>query len=171
MLNFSVTFFITLVNLGVLFVIMRAVLFKPVTKFMESRAAKVQGDIDNAAKQVSDANALKADYEKKIAAVADECAALKAAARADGQKEADALIAAAKAEAQGIRAQAEKESEREKEAAWALFQTEAAALVVAAARQLLRRELSAEAPAEAEAFLKELAATKAFRGAAGPFNG
>ena len=50
MLNFSVTFIITAVNILVLFLILRAVLFKPVTKLMADRAKKVQDTIADAAK-------------------------------------------------------------------------------------------------------------------------
>jgi len=40
MLDFSITFFITILNIGVLYLILRAILFKPVTKFMENRTQR-----------------------------------------------------------------------------------------------------------------------------------
>ena len=43
-----VTFIATFINIGILFVVLRAILFKPVTKFIEDRAKKIQDSIDQA---------------------------------------------------------------------------------------------------------------------------
>jgi F-type H+-transporting ATPase subunit b len=157
MLNFSVTFFFSLINIGILFFVLRAILFKPVTKFMADRQAKIEADIANADREREAAKTLKKKYEDDLAALQAEAAKIVAAARAEGQQQAEALVAAARAQGAALTAAAEKQIAAERNAALLLFRAEAAALVVAASRRLLRREISADdAAVQAELFLNEL---------------
>ena len=52
------TFLVTIVNITVLFLVLRAFLFKPVTKFMEDRTKKVQDSLDQAEKERAQAKGL-----------------------------------------------------------------------------------------------------------------
>jgi F-type H+-transporting ATPase subunit b len=155
MLNFSVTFFITLINLGVLFLILSKILYKPVTKFMADREARIRTQIDAAAKSNEEAKKAKQQHEDELNALRKEQSQLVQSARAEGQRQADKIIEGAKQDAARIAAQAKKQLEAEKQEAWAIFQQEAAALVVAAAAKLLRREItSADARTQAAMFLE-----------------
>jgi F-type H+-transporting ATPase subunit b len=157
MLDFSVSFFFTLVNIAVLFFVLRAILFKPVTKFMEARTAKVQAEIENAAKERDEAKSLRLMYEDKVKNAGIEAAQLTKAAREAAEKQASGIISEAKAEAEGIVENARKQILAERQAAFIAFRAEASALVVAAAGRLLRRDFSGEdARAHAELVLREL---------------
>jgi F-type H+-transporting ATPase subunit b len=162
MLNFSVTFFITLVNLAILFVVMRAILFKPVSKFIQSRQSQVKAEIDAAAQQRSEAEQMKADYEAKLAEAKEQSAAIIRDAKVIADRQADSIIAKAKAEAQARMQSAEEAIKSEQQAAAAAFRSEAAALVIAAAAKLLQREFSDEdRRKEAALILQDLARSPA----------
>jgi F-type H+-transporting ATPase subunit b len=144
MLDFSITFFITLINIGVLFFILRAILFKPVTKFMEDRAKKIQDTIEQAEKDRTQARVLLQQYEARLKTAETEAEGIINAARETAGQEADRIIAEGKKTAETLLVSGRRQMEAEQRTAMALFQTEAAALVVAAAGRLLRRELTGE---------------------------
>jgi len=144
MLDFGVTFFITIVNILVLFFILRALLFKPVSKFLRERSQKIKDDIDKAEKDKRDAKQLLEQYEKKLEAAETESDGIIRTAREHAEEEAERIRAEGRAEAARIIAAARAQAESERQAALAVFRAQAAALVVNAAGKLLRRELSGE---------------------------
>ncbi|MDR2445160.1 MAG: ATP synthase F0 subunit B [Spirochaetaceae bacterium] len=157
MLDFSVSFFFTLVNIAVLFIVLRAILFKPVTKFMEGRTAKIKAEIENAAKERDEAKSLRLAYEEKVKNAGTEAAQLAKKTREAAEKQAELIISDAKAQAEDIIGGARKQILAERQAAFIAFRAEAATLVVAAAGRLLRRDFSDEdARAHAELVLREL---------------
>jgi F-type H+-transporting ATPase subunit b len=142
MFDFSVTFFITIINILVLFLVLRAILFKPVTKFMNARTQKIKDDIDNAEKDKRDAKQLLEQYQKRLADAEVEADAIIRTAREHAEAEAERIKASAKADADHMTSGARNRLEAERLAAMAVFKSEAAALVVSAAGRLLKRELS-----------------------------
>jgi len=155
MLDFSVTLAITIVNIVILFFILRAILFKPVTKFMEGRTRKIQESIDQAEKDKIQAKVLLKKYEDQINAAKAEAAELVNAARMNAQAEADRITAEGKAQAEQLLERTRKQLAAEQQAAMALFQSQAAALVLAAAGRLLQRELTQEDSRRQAALLLE----------------
>jgi F-type H+-transporting ATPase subunit b len=157
MLDFSVTFFFTLINIGILFFILRAILFKPVTKFMEERSKKIQNDIEQAEKDKNQAKAMAAQYEERLQRAEAEAGALIRSARESAEKEAAEIIRSGKAEAGRIVAAGRSQLDAERKAAMARFRSEAAALVIAASSRILGREVSGEdTRRQAALLLKEL---------------
>ena len=144
MLDFSVTFAITIINLAVLFFILRAVLFKPITKFMAERAKKVQDTIDSAQKDRAEARELLASHEEKLKNIKIEADEILRAARENAAKEAELIIKNGKQEAANLAVQTQKQLETERLAALARFNVEAALLVMAASSKLAAREISGE---------------------------
>ncbi|MDR2258424.1 MAG: F0F1 ATP synthase subunit B [Treponema sp.] len=139
-----VTFFFTLVNIGVLFVILRALLFKRVTKFMEDRSKKIQDTINQAEKDKNQAKQLLQRYEDRLKGAEAEAEEIIRAARESAQQQAGEIIAGGKEAAEALLANARGQVEAEQKAALARFRSEAAALVISAASRLLRRELNQE---------------------------
>ncbi|MDR2193013.1 MAG: F0F1 ATP synthase subunit B [Treponema sp.] len=144
MLDFTVTFGITIINFVILFFILKAILFKPVTKFMEVRAAKIQNDLDSAVKDKEEAKQLLAQYEKKIKAAYAEADAIIGEARKQAVVQADKIVAEGKRKVEAIIANANRQIEAEHKAALALFKAEAAGLVIAASSRLVQRDLNQE---------------------------
>jgi F-type H+-transporting ATPase subunit b len=139
-----VTFLFTLINIGILFVILRAILFKPVTKFMEDRAKKIQDAINQAEKDKRQAKARLEQYEDRLKSAEAEAEEIIRAARESAREQADQIIAEGKEAAGALLTGARQQIEAEQAAALARFRSEAAALVVSAASRLLRRELNQE---------------------------
>jgi F-type H+-transporting ATPase subunit b len=139
-----VTFLFTLVNIGILFFILRAILFKPVTKFMEERSKKIQDAIDQAEKDKSQAKELLRQYEERLKGAREEAEGILRAARETARQEAEGIVAGGREAAEALLANARKQVEAEQKAALARFRSEAAALVVSASARLLRRELNQE---------------------------
>jgi F-type H+-transporting ATPase subunit b len=144
MLDFSVTFFITIINILVLFFILRAILFKPVSKFIRDRAQKIQNDIESAEKDRQDAKQLREQYEQKLAGADEAAEDILKNAREHAAAEAERIREEGRAEAERILAAARTRAAAEHQAAMALFRAEAAALVVQAAGRLVKREFAGE---------------------------
>jgi F-type H+-transporting ATPase subunit b len=165
MLDFSVTFIITIINIAILFFILRAVLFKPVTKFMAERAKRVQDSIDQAERDKTRAKNLLDQYENKLKDVDAEAESVLHTAHEDAEKEAERCIAEGKASAENIIANTRRQLEAERQEVLARFMTDATAIVMAAASRLAARELSGDDNQRyANMLLDELAAQKENRG-------
>jgi F-type H+-transporting ATPase subunit b len=144
MLEFSVTFLFTFINIGILFFILRRILFKPVSKFMAERSQKIQDAIEQAEKDKNQAKLLLDQYEEQLKNAHIEAEAIVGAARTAAQEQAAAILADGKAAAERLLAAARKQVEAEQRAASDRFLAEAAALVISAAGRLLRREITGE---------------------------
>jgi F-type H+-transporting ATPase subunit b len=144
MLDFSVTFIITLINITILFFILRAILFKPVTKFMEERERKVQASIDQADKDRAEAKRLLADYEKKLQDAEAQANEILKIASENALRQAERIVSKSRKEAENIMASAEKQIETERQVAIAKFRLEASALVIAATSKLAAKEISGD---------------------------
>jgi F-type H+-transporting ATPase subunit b len=144
MLDFSVTFIITIINIAVLFFILRKILFKPVTKLMEDRAKRVQDSVDQAEKDKTQAQRLLAQYQDKLKNVNAEADQIIKVARKNAETEARQIIADGKSAAAALTVAARQQIELEQQAAFARFKLEAAALVMMASSRLVQREISGE---------------------------
>ncbi|MDR1956227.1 MAG: ATP synthase F0 subunit B [Treponema sp.] len=138
------TFLITLLNIGILFFVLRAVLFKPVTRFMEARSKKIQDAFDQAEATKAAAQALLGQYEARLQHVQEEAADIRQAAQETARKQAEQILAEGTERAAQALDQGRKQLEAERQAALAVFRAEAAALVLSAASRILQRELSGE---------------------------
>ena len=158
MLDFSVTFIITIVNMVVLFFILRTILFKRVTKFMDERTKRIQDSIDRSEKDKSQAKALLAQYETQLKTAEAEAEAIINSARESAQVEAEKIIAEGRLSAEIALESTRKQLELEQKAAIAAFRKEAATLVVEASGRLLSREIKTEDNLKyADMLLKEAA--------------
>ena len=161
MLDFSVTFIITIINIAILFFILRKILFKPVTKIMTERAKRVQNSIDQAEKDKASAQALLREYEGKLKNAEDIADEILKNAREEAAHEAQRIIAEGKAAAADIVTAARNQLDAEHQAALAKFKIEAAALVLAASSRLVSREFSGDDDRRyVNMLLDELAALK-----------
>ena len=144
MLDFSVTFIITIFNIAFLFFILRKLLFKPVTKFMAERAKRVQDTIDQTERDKAKAEKLLAEYEGKLKEADAHAEEILKAAREGAERDVARIIAEGKAAAEALIVNARRQLEAEQRAVLAKFRVEAAALVMAAASKLVVRELGGE---------------------------
>jgi len=114
MLDFSVTFLITVVNVTVLFLALRKLLFKPVTKFMEDRTERVRRELEIAKNTSDRADSLAREYEEKLENARAEGQRLIDVAREKAERESAAIVAKGHADAERIIAQARAALEDER---------------------------------------------------------
>ncbi|MDR1858477.1 MAG: ATP synthase F0 subunit B [Treponema sp.] len=161
MLDFSVTLIITVINITVLFLILRALLFKPVTKFMAERAKRIQDSINETLRDRSSAQKLMEQYREKIKTAQGKADEIVSAGRKSAEIEAEQIVAEGKATAQALVDAARRQMEAERQAMHARFSLEAAALVMAASSRLVQRDISGDDNRRyANMLLDELAAQK-----------
>jgi F-type H+-transporting ATPase subunit b len=145
MIAFSLsTFLVTVINVGILFFVLRAVLFKPVTKFMADRSAKIEDAIAQAENDRNEAKDMLVQYGEKLKQAEIESADLIRKAKAIAGEEADRIIANSKTQAENILFSARDQITAEQKAAMTEFRKEAARLVTAASGKILGRELKSE---------------------------
>ena len=144
MLDFSVTFGITIINIVILFFILRAILFKPVSKFMADRAQRVRNTLDQAAEEKAAAQALREEYQRKLESAQAEADQIVSDARKKAELEAQQIIADGKALAAALCESGRKQLESERHMALARFRLEAATLVMAASARLVQKDFSSE---------------------------
>jgi len=109
---------LTAISVFVLFILASYLLFNPAKELLKKRQDKIQEDIDTAAKDKEDANALKDEYEAKIKQVNAESDEILAQARKKATANETQIIAEAKEEAARIIKQARVEAELEKQKAY-----------------------------------------------------
>lgn len=157
MLEFSVTFFISLLNIGILFFVLRAVLFKPVTRFIENRTLKIKGDLEQAANEKARAEELRAHYEAFIRNAEEDGERIIAEARDTARKQAAGILERAKGEAEALIQAARRQTEEERAGELDRFKKQAAGIVLLATGRLLGRTVDAADDQKAAAdFISEL---------------
>ena len=161
MLNFTVTFFITIVNLLVLFLVLRKLLFKPVTNFMEARAKKIKDALSDAAIMKGQAEEMASRYEALMANADAEAERLIKEGEDRAAQEAKALLDKALAEAVETRRRGEEAAEREREKARQELAGDIAALAAEVAGRLVGRAATAEDARAADHLVRELEAGRA----------
>ena len=105
---------ITAVAVFVLFLFMSYMLFKPTRELLRKRQERIEADLESARSDKDDAEALKNEYEAKMANAQKDADAVLAEARQKAVKNEEIIISQAKDEAAGIIRQAHNEAELEK---------------------------------------------------------
>jgi F-type H+-transporting ATPase subunit b len=135
------TFAVTILNITILYFLLRAILFKPVSKFMEARANKIQDAIDYAEKDKSQAKQLLVQYEERLKSADTKADEIIKIAHINAVHEAERIILDGKKTADIMLANARKQIENEHEAALVQFKTEAVMLILSASSKLIARDL------------------------------
>jgi F-type H+-transporting ATPase subunit b len=160
-LNFTVTFFITIVNIAILVLLLRRLLFKPMQKFMAARAQKIKTELDGAATARSVAEDLKSRYEVLLAEAEHEAEGIVKEAEERGKEEYKTIVARAEAEAAEIRHRAQEQAAFEIRRARDELAAEVASLAIAAASRIAGRSMGgADDLAEAERFVRGVEASR-----------
>ena len=161
MLDFSVTFIITIINIIFLYFVLKLILFKPVSKFLAKRAAGIQGSIDKAKQDNEEAQKLLNRYQELLKKADAEAEEIIREAKKVARIEAERIIDGGRSAAETIVSNGHKQIETERQAMATRFNLEAAALVLAASARLMQRELTGDDNRRfASMLIDELAAQK-----------
>ena len=115
MISLDISLVWVIINLLVLYLLLKKFLFKPVCKMMDERSAKIQSDLDGAAQAKADAEKMKSDYEAEIADAHSQAVEITNKAKAQAGRECDLMLENARAESAKIMKEAEKSIANEKE--------------------------------------------------------
>lgn len=103
-----ISILIQLLNACILAVVLGLILYKPVQQYMKKRTDRIGGQIKDAQSKMSDANKVKAEYEKKLQEIDTQRIKILDAAKADAAKQGKAIIEEARKQAKAIKQHAEE---------------------------------------------------------------
>lgn len=129
---------IHVVNLVVLFLILRALLFQPIRKFMAARESAIAAQLQEAEAAQAQAEQLKADYTAKLEKAQDECQAIIAKGYREGSEHAEDIEKEAREAADKLLSQAKQEAQDFKKQAMDDAKDELTDLAVDLAGRVLR---------------------------------
>ena len=132
----------TLANTVALFLVMKKYLFQPVMKVIEDRQNEIDGMYADADQAKASANALEAEYQKKLSAAAETSDRIVKEAMVRGHSREEEIIRQANAEAAAIMDKAAADIAQEKKKAINDAKDEISGMAMAIAEKVVGRELS-----------------------------
>jgi len=135
----------TIINLIVLYLILKKVLFKPVTEFMENRTNSIKQQLEESKENNQKAMQLKEDYEKMIGSVQMEAEKIRKEAEKKAHERYEEIIKQAKAEAEMLKAKAREEMEMERVEMMKNMRNEIVSLALEAASKVVEANMNTEA--------------------------
>ena len=143
---------ISLINLLILFLMLKKFLFKPVQNIMAARQAQVDQVYDDADKSLQSANRMKQEYEQRLSTARDEADTLVKNATATAQKRGDQLLSEAQQQASRLKQKAEEEIEQQKKQMLNEVRQDISGLAVDIASKVIEREIN---QGDYDAFVEE----------------
>lgn len=147
---------IHVINIVVLFLILRTLLYKPVAKFMASRTERVKGELDAVAKKQQQADEMKAEYEAKLSSAESDAGEKAKEIIKKANSDAGAIIDSANAKADEITGEAREKADAQMNSVLSEMQGEISDISIDIAKEILRREVNeADNRAIADSFFKK----------------
>jgi len=133
-----------MVNLLILYLLLKKFLFKPVTDFMENRTNSIQNDINTAKSKIAEAESIKKQYEEKLEAAYKEAEKIIAESKKKAEDEYERIIMQARKDAEEIMNKAYKAIEAERANILKNIRNEIITLAFAAASKILQKNMNTE---------------------------
>lgn len=138
----SWTFVFQIINTFILFIILKNLLFKPVTEFMEQRKAEIQGSMNEAEQKNKEAEIFKEEYIGKLEASEEEGRQIIRDAAKKAEVRGEEIVKAAEKEAVEIKERADVEIKRERVKAINSLKDDIASLAMLAASKVVEEDLN-----------------------------
>jgi F-type H+-transporting ATPase subunit b len=138
------TFIFALVNLAILYFILKKILFVPVTKFMENRTKSIENNIQSAMNKKAEAESLKIEYENQLLNAKEQADVILKDASGRAAREYESIIAQAKEESQGLIDRTRADIENERRQMLREVRNEVASLALAAASKIIEANMDNE---------------------------
>lgn len=142
--EFWTTLVFTFINIIVLYIILKKLLFKPVTKHMDDRSKKIQEALDLAEEAKKKVDEMKTEYDAKLRLAKEEGNKIVEDYKKKADKEYEDALVTAKKEAELIVQKAKQELEVEKEQLVSEIKKEMEDLVLSASQKVLKQNLDNE---------------------------
>jgi len=134
----------TLINTLILFLVLKHFLYLPVKKMLKAREDEVKKTYEDADSAKSQAEELKAAYDKRLSGVREEAGEILRDASRKAQAHADEILSDAQTKAEERMRRAEQQIQVEKRKAVTEAKDELAELAISAAERIMRKELDKE---------------------------
>ena len=155
------TIVFTIINLLVLYVILKKLLFGRINRVLQARGEQINQQFDQAKRQQAQAEQLKAEYEKKLTQAQEEAEGIVSQAQMRGKREYQAIISQAQEDVRQLQNQAQAQNQADREEMIRATRREVAQLAVMAAAKVAQKSLDVESDrAVAEQFLAEAGETR-----------
>lgn len=157
-INFATIGF-SIINLLILFLVLRWILFKPITNMMKTRTDKIKRNIADAESNKVEAERLKNEYKERLDKLKEEANTIISNAHQRAQAEAEELLKKAKYESELILTKAREEGEREVQKALEGVKNQVASLALQAATKVIQQNMDNDANRKlVEEFIDEVGA-------------
>ena len=130
------------VNLIILYLFLKKLLFKPIKNMIDSRQKEIDDMYLDAETSVKDANGMKAEYEEKISHVGDECDEILRSAVRRAQLREEEILKEADAKARLTMERAEEQIRLEKKNALNEVKDEISGMAIDIATAVLERDVN-----------------------------
>ena len=134
----------TVINVLILFILLRIFLFKPINKMKADRTRTIQDNLDSAEKAKAEAEELRQQYEGSISEAKEKANQIIMKAHEDAESERSAIIRKSQEEAEKIVADADKTIENERKRVLRQAQSEIADLAIEAASKIIGENVDDE---------------------------
>lgn len=146
------TIIFQILNLLLLMVLFKKYLFKPVTEILEKRQAEIEGHYQEAQQAETDAKAMKADYESKMAGARQEADRVIKTATESANAMSANIVEDARTQADQLKRRAQTEIDLERRRAFDEVKGELSGIALDIASQVIEREVNEK---DHEAFINE----------------
>ena len=135
---------ISLLNLVLLFFILKKFLFKPVKNILAQRQSEIDSKYDVADQAINEAEQSRVEYEEKLSGAKAEADAILQTATDTAKQRGDKIVADAQLKADGIIRRAETEAELERKKAIDGIKQEIVSVSGAIAEKMIEREINTD---------------------------
>lgn len=146
------TIIFQILNLLLLMALFKKYLFKPVTEILEKRQAEIEGHYQEAQQAETDAKAMKADYESKMAGARQEADRVIKTATESANAMSASIVEDARTQADQLKRRAQTEIDLERRRAFDEVKGELSGIALDIASQVIEREVNEK---DHEAFINE----------------
>jgi F-type H+-transporting ATPase subunit b len=133
---------ISLINIVVLFILLRLILWKYIFRFLSARADRVRAELDDVEARRQGADALRLEYEEKIESIEERGRDLMRESQIKASEEADEIIREARENVRVMLNESRQRIEEERERAIENAHHDIAQIATDMAARILRREVS-----------------------------
>ena len=148
---------ISLINIAVLFILLRLILWKHVDRFLQARTGRISSELENVQKMRLETEELMKSYEEKLEDIELQVHDIVRESQIKAAEESDEILKEAHEKAQHIISEARDRIAEERERAIVSARYEVAQLATDMAARILRREVSAnDAKVAVDDFFREM---------------
>ena len=144
MIKIDINLVFTIINLLVLYLLMKKFLFGPIIKVMDVRKAMIDQQFAGAKEQEDQAKALKEQYEGALKSAREESFQIMEQARKEAKAQADNTVEDTQAKVSAMLAKAQKDINTERENAMRQMKDDVASLAMEAAGKIIGKNSGAD---------------------------